>query len=185
MSDKPAIKPATYFNSPKPVKYAHSIKLSVFCKENEDENAIVSGLKSLFPSELASEIVAEIEDGQLPRHEQIAKIELQKTTATGFNERKINIYEVNLVKPRHIRLFLENLMKKLGEEQRKTLQWQLHSRLDDENYFFIRLLKSAVFQGKYELTDTGECYHVRISIAAYPNTRQAAVEAVKKIIDIS
>ena len=35
---------------------------------------------------------------------------------------------------------------------------------------------------KYELTDAGNCLHIKIAIAAYPNKREVAVEILKQII---
>jgi len=44
------------------------------------------------------------------------------------------------------------------------------------------LNKDKFLVDKYELTDAGNCLHIKIAIAAYPNKREVAVEILKQII---
>lgn len=145
------------------MKLANIIKVSVFIKPEEDENSLKLKFLELLPFNLEGE-----------------KIVLKKTRATGFGQKEIIIYEVELNKDKHTNLFLKNLKEKLDEQQRTMLVKQ-EDRLDERLNFFIRLDKESLLQDQYQVTDCGECFHIRISIAAFPRRREVALEVVKKI----
>ena len=145
------------------MKLANIIKVSVFIKPEEDENSLKLKLLELLPFNLEEE-----------------KIVLKKTRATGFGQKEIIIYEVELDKDKHTNLFLKNLKEKLDEQQRIMLIRQ-EDRLDERLNFFIRLDKESLLQEQYQVTDCGECFHIRISIAAFPRKKDVALEVVKKI----
>ncbi len=147
------------------MKLANSANIRVFCKEGEDNEAIAGGLKLLLPFDAEKEK---------------ARIDEQK--AEGFDERQIEILSVMLTKERHLNAFIESLMKRLGGE-RKTLLEQLGSRLDDDLDFFIRLDKEMLLKGRFVLTDSGNCYHIRISIAAFPKRREKAAEMLRRLLE--
>lgn len=147
------------------MKFAHNVKISVFCKEYENETAIIHSLKSLFPFYLEKE-----------------KIKLNQQTATGFNETKIKIFDIILDKERHINKFLGFLKEKLSAEQKGLLIRQAESRLDEKLDFFIRFDKDKLIQeNKLYITDSGNCFHIKISIAAFPSKREKALEAIKTL----
>jgi hypothetical protein len=145
------------------MKLANIIKVSVFIKPEEDENSLKLKFLELLPFNLEEE-----------------KIVLKKTRATGFGQKEIIIYEVELSKDKHTNLFLKNLKEKLDEQQRTMLVKQ-EDRLDERLNFFIRLDKESLLHGQYQVTDCGECFHIRISIAAFPRKKEVALEVVKKI----
>lgn len=146
------------------MKIAHNIRLSVFAKEDEDAGAIKQKLISLVPFDLEQE-----------------KLELKSQTAQGFQEKKIRIYELTLTKERHTNKFLQSLKECLDNDQKELLIGQRSSRLDQELNFFIRLDKTNLLQDdKLIVTDSGSCFHIRISIAAYPANRDTAMQVVKK-----
>jgi len=160
------------------MKLANNIKVTVFIKTTdksvesvsqdlqkpeEDENGLKLKLLELLPFNLEEE-----------------KIVLKKTRATGFGQKEIIIYEVELDKDKHTNLFLKNLKEKLDEQQRIMLIKQ-EDRLDERLNFFIRLDKESLLQEQYQVTDCGECFHIRISIAAFPRKKDVALEVVKKI----
>ena len=145
---------------------AHSVKVTVFCKEGEDTEAVRQGLLSLFPFNLEEQ-----------------KLSVEQRAASGFNDKRIDVLEVNLTKETHTRKFLEMLVEKLGSPQLELLLRQMNSRLDNELDFFIRLDKEELMKNKaWMVTDSGKCYHIRISVAAFPKKRGAAEEVVKKIL---
>ena len=144
---------------------AHNICLNVFCKPEENIELITKKLLLLVPFNLKKE-----------------KIELKKRTAIGFNEKKIIILELYLEKESHTNLFLKNLAKNLTNEQKSLIKKQAESRLDSELNFFLRLDKSKLInENKLWLTDKGDCYHIRIKIAAFPHKREVALKTVEKI----
>ena len=149
------------------MKIAHQIKVKVFSyeKNNEDEKLVLDKFLQLFPFNLKDE-----------------KIELKNTNALGLNENKITIFEVALTKEKHTNLFLNNLIKNLDEEQKKFILSQLESRLDNNLDFFLRFDKTEYIQNnKLKLTDSGNCFHIKISVAAFPKKREIASGIVKEI----
>ncbi len=148
------------------VGIAHSIAIRVFCGEEENESEVMSGLKSLLPFGLEKE-----------------KIMVRRQNALGFGDRRIAIFEVILTKDRHVKAFLDSLLPKISVTDRQMLLRQLDSRIDDEANFFIRFEKESLMKRNDLLvTDGGNCYHVKIKIAAYPSMKQKAIEVVKELL---
>ncbi len=146
------------------MKLANSVRISVFSKEDENEQAIENKLKEMIPLDLEKE-----------------KIAITRQTATGFNERKIRILEVLLTKDRHTTAFLEMLAQNLGEKQKEMLLRQKETRLDNDLNFFIRLEKNRLLNGEYWITDSGNCFHIKINIAAFPKKKDKAFEIIEWI----
>lgn len=144
---------------------AHTICITIFCKPEEDIGLITEKFLFLIPFDLKKE-----------------KIELKKTNATGFNEKKITILEIHLEKESHTNLFLTHLVKKLTDEQKLLIKKQAESRLDDELNFFLRIDKSRLInENRFWLTDNGDCYHIKIKIAAFPKKKEVALKIINKI----
>lgn len=149
------------------MKYAHLVKVNVFCyeKNNEDSNLILDKFLQLLPFNLKE-----------------GKIELKKTNVEGFKDKKITIYEVILTKEKHINKFLTNLSKNIGEEHKKLILGQSESRVDDKLNFYLRFDKDEYLRNnKLKLTDSGNCFHIKISIATFPKRRENALEIIKSI----
>jgi len=143
----------------------HNMCITVFCKPEENIEIITKKLLFLVPFNLEKE-----------------KIELKKTKAIGFNEKKIVILKIYLKKEFHINLFLTNLSKNLTDEQKSLIIKQADSRLDNELNFFLRFDKSKLInEDKLWLTDKGDCYHIRMKIAAFPHKREVASKTIEKI----
>ena len=146
------------------MRLANSVSVRVFCREEEDRELIVNRLKLLLPFDLEKE-----------------KIKIEERSAEGFEDRQIKIFSVELDRERHTNAFVNNLVEKLGDEK-KTLLEQLESRLDDELNFFIRLDKEMLLKDRFVLTDSGNCYHIRVNIASFPRSRANAVKVIRALI---
>lgn len=146
------------------MRRAHSITLTVFCKEDEGEEKIQAGLKHLVPFPLEEE-----------------KVQLQKKIATGFEEKKITIFTILLEKEKHTNQCLDFLKTQLNPAQRDLLIEQVDSRLDANLNFFLRLDKEKWLEGKPWITDSGNCFHIKISLAAFPKRREKGLALVEKI----
>lgn len=148
------------------MKVAHNVKLTVFAYEHDDAEAVLQSLVALCPFDLEQE-----------------KLKTNMSVAEGFHEKKIRIYEIFLKKERHTTKFLDSLKQNLSEPQRELITRQAESRLDCELDFFIRLDRQKLIQEKkYWLTDAGDCFHIRISVAAYPKNRESALAVVRQWI---
>ena len=149
------------------MKLAHQIKTKVFSyeKNNEDNKLILDKFLEFFPFNLEDE-----------------KIELKETNAVGIDEKTIKIFEVTLTKEKHINKFIENLKQNIEDENKKLILEQLESRLDDNLDFFLRFDKDEYLKNnKLQLTDSGNCFHLKISIAAFPKKRDIALGIVKDV----
>lgn len=145
------------------MKYANKVKITVFVKPEEDEAKIVGALRSIIPFNIEQQ-----------------KVALKRSIAQGFNEKKIIIYELELKKESHTNAFLKRLNERLSEQQKDMLVLQ-DNRIDDECCFYMRLDKQKLLEGEYSLTDSGECYHIMMCVAAYPKKRECAKDVVRKI----
>lgn len=146
------------------MKIANYAKIRVFVREDENEEMTRQKLISLLPFNLEAE-----------------KIKIQRTITLGFNEKKIIILEVELKKDKHINKFIDNLQQKLSSEQKTLLALQAESRLDEGFNFFIRLDKEKLLEGKYWITDSGNCFHVKINVACFPRNRENALKLIEEI----
>ena len=152
------------------MKLSHQIKIKVFSyeKNNEDDKLVLDNFLQLFPFDLKEE-----------------KIKLDKTNATGFGENRITIFEVALEREKHTSQFIGNLIKNLNDEQKKLILEQLDSRLDNELNFFLRFDKDEYLKNnKFALTDSGNCFHIMISVAAFPRKREVALGVIRSILNI-
>ena len=148
------------------MKIANSIKISVFAKEEEDSDKIKKKLLELISLDIEKE-----------------KILLGQKKARGFNEKEIRIFEIFLTKEKHINAFLQNLAEKLSDEAKERILLYAESRLDEECNFFLRFSKDKLIkEDELWLTDQGNCFHIKINIAAFPKKKEIALEIVRKMM---
>jgi len=147
------------------MKLAHFIEMRVFSKENDNEDLIKEKILNLFPFDFKEE-----------------KIEVISKTVEGFENKKIKISTVSIKKQRHTTAFIKNLMKNLDLDQKKLLINQLESRLDKSLHFYIRFDKEKLLEDKFFITESGNCFHLNIAIAAYPHKRETAIDIVTAMI---
>lgn len=145
------------------MKLANNIVLSVFVKPGEDCEKIKAKLLSLVPFELEKE-----------------KIHCNATSAVGFNDKIIKILEIKLEKEGHTTRFLKHLNSLLPQEKKELLLSQ-ENRLDDRLNFFIRLDKEKFLEGICRITDQGNCFHIKMNIAAFPRKREEALKVIREI----
>lgn len=146
------------------MQYAHNIKISVFVKESESESAITAALKKL--SGLPEKSFAATEKKE--------RVGIGRTVAAGFNEESIIILELILTSQKHIKQFLNHLLSLLSPSDKELLRRQKTSRIDAALHFFIRLDKSHLLRDDVLLTGGGSCFHLTITLAAFPRKREAA-----------
>jgi RNA-binding protein len=148
------------------MRQVHYIEMRVFCKEEDNEEAIVNKISELFPFDFKKD-----------------KIKFSQRTAYGFDDKKIKILTVTIDKDRHTNKFIQAFFSKLTGEQKELLLKQLESRLDDKLHFYIRLDKDSLLNNEFWITDTGNCFHFTFAIAAYPHRREVAVEIIAKMLN--
>ena len=146
------------------MKLANNIKLTVFAKEGDDEKAVEEALKSLVPFDIEKE-----------------KIQISRKICVGFEEKKITVLSVYLEKEKHMRFFLQKLCSALSKEQKEILLRQAESRFDEQFNFFIRIDKEKLERGEYLITDSGNCFHIKIKIACFPRKREKGLSIIHNI----
>lgn len=147
------------------MRQVNNITITVFSKVGEDREKIISRLKELVPLNPDEE-----------------KISVVTEKATAADESPIYIMRITLSKERHASAFLDLLKQKLSAEQKSTIIRQLHSRLDDEMDFYIRFEKDALLnENSFQLTDGGNCFHIRMNIASFPKKHSVAEKVIKEI----
>jgi len=145
------------------MKTLHAITLSVFIKPEEDYEKNKDAFLSFFPFDLEEQ-----------------KIQIKQSSAISFEERKIIVLEVQLTKTKHCDDFLISLLGKLFSEQKQMLLRQKESRLDENCCFFMRFDKERLLEKKeLFITDSGNCFHLKICIACYPAKREKAFPVIE------
>lgn len=143
----------------------HHIWITIYCKPEDNEEDILENFRKFLPFNLEEE-----------------KIKIERHSAASVKERKIIIFQVHLGKTRHINKFIQHLNKILNQQQKELLLKQKESRLDEGNHFFVRFDKDKLIQeNRFFITDKGNCYHLKMSIAAFPITRENALRVVEEI----
>lgn len=113
----------------------------------------------------------------------IEKLEIETTKAIGFNERVIHILRIRLRKQRNINVFLKWFVSSLASSQKQLLVDEVESRIDERLDFFVRLDKQGwMSQQKVWLTESGQCFHIRISLAVFPRKRELAVKLIQELL---
>jgi hypothetical protein len=147
------------------MKLLNNVLLTVFVKGGEDETKITEKLKSFVPLDFEAE-----------------KLAVKRTVADGFSETKIIILEIELQKEKHTNIFLRKLDEILGKEQKGLVLRQAETRLDGEFNFFIRFDKEKLLnEGRYWITDSGSCFHVKMNIACFPRKKEQAMKIIQNI----
>ncbi|MBI4451494.1 hypothetical protein HY642_05955 [Candidatus Woesearchaeota archaeon] len=144
------------------MREVHHVTITVFVKPEDSLQAVREALLGLVPFSLEDE-----------------KLSLEERKTAGFNEREIRILRLSLSKESHVRRFLDALLNRLTEEQKRLLWLQRESRLDENLDFFIRFDKDALLNSTLLITDSGNCVHIKLTMAAFPHRRDVAL----KIID--
>jgi|TARA_B100001971_G_C18245800_1_gene574147 RNA binding exosome subunit len=147
------------------MKLAHLIRVRVYIKDGDNEENVLNSFLSFFPFDLEKE-----------------KLAIETRSAEGLEHKKIRILELTLTKEKHTSQFLDSLTTRLDNKQKELILNQADSRLDNDLKFFLRFNKDKlVNENQLELTDSGNCLHIKISIATFPAKREKAMEVIKKI----
>lgn len=146
------------------MKLANNIQIRVFCKKDENSEEILNGIYKII--DFSKEDLAK------------EKLEIKKSEAKGFEE-KITIYEFVAEKERHTKRIIKHLNEKIGSDKKYLLEQE--NRIDKNMDFFLRLSKPSILENSFELTDSGDCYHIKINVAAFPKNIDAAKEKVKEM----
>ena len=146
---------------------AHTLVIEIFVTPEENVSAIRDKFIDLFPFDFKEE-----------------EINLQEDTATGFSQKKIKIFRVNLSKNRHVKTFLLNMVKNLQNDTKEIILNQAEKRLDENFNFFLRFDKNKLLnENIFQLTEQGDCILIRFKIAAFPKNKKNALAIINDLLD--
>ena len=151
------------------MRQALSITISVFVKPEEPpdhDQKCVDAIKILSGLDLERE-----------------KLQIATETAEGFSGRKMHIHSLKLTKESHTNTCLSRILELLNHNQIELLRRQKESRLDEDMNFYLRLGKEELLRDDTYITDSGDCFHIKISLAAFPRKRAPALELLDNIFD--
>ncbi len=147
------------------MRWVHSAAITAFAKPEEDVERIRESTIALVPFDLNN-----------------ARVVLVAKNVQGFNERIIKIFSISITREAQTNVFLDFLLNKLSDEQKRLLISQAESRLDANLDFFIRIDKDHwMNEREIWLTDSGSCFHIKLAVAAYPKKRDVALLLVRKL----
>ncbi|MFW6383646.1 MAG: RNA-binding domain-containing protein [Nanoarchaeota archaeon] len=150
---------------------AHNVRIEVFGYDDKEE------VKNTLKSILSESAKKAIEGGKLTIQEEPMK-------AKRAEETDITIFRLYLEKKGHVKEFVEKLFYELKDENIKE---KLCKRIDEECKCYIRLDRTRLLNGQYKLTFAGDCFHIKIALAAYPAKRnkgeKLVCDFVEKIVE--
>ncbi|MFA6089147.1 MAG: RNA-binding domain-containing protein [Candidatus Woesearchaeota archaeon] len=104
--------------------------------------------------------------------EDFEDIEISEKESEG-----LMIKETIITKNRHLNVFFKNLLLILNEDKQIILS-ELNERIDKEHFdFYLRLDKNTL-----KLTTTGNCFHIKITVAAFPKTFEKVKEKMIELL---
>ena len=143
-----------------------SITLNVFEKDKNNLERIFDVYHDLLPLDFQKE-----------------KIVIKTDNLEGFNNKIIYSISLETTKNNHNTLLLDSLLRRLEKSDIQKIYNQINSRLNDDGYFYIRVDKNSLLHRIVKLTDDGDCFHIKIKIAAYPAKRQKFIESIQSLLN--
>ena len=152
------------------MKYAHAVKLRAIVDPSR-EDAVKQGILGLF--ERPPDVVREEE-----------AVSFDVDSAEDFTGDELRFIRTSFEKTRNTNEVLDTLRSELSDGDRAMLAEQM-DRLDEDLHFHIRLDLDSFLNGAYIVTESGDCLHVRIKVAAYPAKKERAVDVIHDILGVS
>ena len=146
-------------------KLIHSIQITILEKNEDDLEKIYDVLSFIFPINYKKEC-----------------IDIKHENFEGLQKNTIHSISLTTTKERHNKSLSESLFSKLSDEIKKQLLDQIDSRLDDQGNFYIRFDKQELMKKSFQLTDSGNCVHIKIKMAAFPAKREQFKKSVGLLI---
>ena len=137
----------------------HNIRYRLFVYEDEDEEELLQGLKSILPSAKPDRELAE-----------------------GMLDNKIIILSGRIDKKKETNEFFENLLN-LDYEVLDKLESDLLKKTDKNGNLFLRFSKISACNEKWEICDHGDSIHLKVKIAAFPAKKEIAIDLLSDAIN--
>ena len=138
----------------------HYLTINTFVQATEDRNKVLTALRNLI--------------GELPE-DGILEDEVE-----GIHHNPIIGITISFKKEKEIKRIISGWK---AEEFWKGAMEQKEERLDDSQIFHIRIDKEAAHEGDLRLWKSGEAIGIKLKIATYPTSWEAALKALDGIME--
>lgn len=162
------------------MKFLHYIEITVLIaetKHNIDAETICTAIHEELETYLFSK--TNLSPEELKKGKITSKIEKIKPEFAYMQ----TMYKTNIKIEKQAHKILHKICNDLDKQNSDLLMDTLETRLDDKSNFYIRIkLDSFIDKKQLILTDKGDCIHIKAKVAAYPSTKENALNVIKKII---
>jgi len=162
----------------------HHATISVFCKPHDDPQAVLAGFDIISPVATGVLLQQEPEpDPERPRtvHYRMTDVELT-VQETQTDDGPMRIYSLFFRKMSALNAFARALAGCMTKEELAEWREEPELLLDAGGKLSVRLDKELLMQKKLSITNDGNCYQVKASVAAYPKTEESIRRAVLRIL---
>ena len=142
------------------MKQIHNIRIRVLDREKETCQKIIDTL--LFAAK-------------------IEKKDVEIKISDDGEDDPLYIYELWVDHQQPIRKITSHIVTCLPSEEKTTVHDNPHKFLDTGTHCFLRLDKRKAQEGTYVFSETPDCVHVRLNIAAFPATKEKAAKIVQEL----
>jgi RNA binding exosome subunit len=111
-------------------------------------------------------------------------LDWERDEAEDFSGEELVFLRTSIEKTRRTNDVADAFRSGLSEGDRELLVSQ-RNRLDDNLEFYVRLDLDAFLDGLFVLTESGDCVHFTLKIAAYPAKKDAAYSKVATWLDVN
>lgn len=111
-------------------------------------------------------------------------LDWERDEAEDFSGEELVFLRTSIEKTRRTNDVAEAFRSGLSEGDRELLVSQ-KNRLDDDLEFYVRLDLDAFLDDLFVLTESGDCVHFTLKIAAYPAKKDAAYNKVATWLDVN
>jgi len=142
------------------MKQVHRITVNCFMYPSEDEERVKKALSLI--------------TGKLP---------VKKEELNSYYGPELFLLSCEAGKQAQVKQVLENIELSMSEEDMQQFYDSIDERLDDEGVVHMRFDKQQAYDGKLVLGYSGDIIKVQIRVAAYPFSREKALEAAKSLFE--
>ena len=147
-------------------KLIHSIQIHVLEKDEDNLQRIYDVFTHIFPIDYDKE-----------------NILIKNDKLEGLQHTIIHSLTLITTKERHNKILAKMIFSNIDNEMKSLLLNQIESRLDGEGNFYIRFDKHSLFDKHFQLTDSGDCFHIKIKVAGFPAKKPYFIQSIQQIIN--
>jgi len=150
------------------MRVLHNVTITVFAKPGENEQEVVQAIKEFAPFDIEKEKVSlAVEESEVSQ---------------GI----LKILTLRLVKESHTNAWVKWLQEHVSKEQKARVRSEGDRVHEDEGQWngFLRFDKDSwVKERKLLLTNSGDCFHVRLCLAVFPKKQEGAIALFQRIFE--